>query len=101
MNLPAFFNQQYILLMNVDKAVGLRAQSLQTAGVGKLSPQDAVHLASALVANVPIFHTFDAGLLKLDNVFILDDGNPMRILMPTGEDPPDLFTQGGDVPSAT
>lgn len=93
MNLPSFFNQRYILLTNVDKVVGLRAQSLQFAGVGRLSPQDAVHLASALVANVPIFHTFDAALLKLDSILILDDGNPMRIVQPTGENPPDLFTQ--------
>jgi hypothetical protein len=34
-DLASFFNQQYILLMNVDKQIGLRAQSLQLAGVGK------------------------------------------------------------------
>lgn len=86
-NLPAFFNQKYILLTNVDKAVGLRAQNLQLAGVGKLSPPDAVHLASALVADVPVFHTFDAGLLKLDNVLTLSNGIQMRIVRPTEENP--------------
>lgn len=86
-NLPAFFNQRYILLTNVDKEVGLRAQNLQLAGVGKLSPQDAVHLASALVANVPVFHTFDAGLLKLDKILTLSNGNQMRIVRPTEENP--------------
>lgn len=100
MNLPAFFNQRYILLTNVDKEVGLRAQSLQLAGVGKLSPQDAVHLASALVANVPVFHTFDDDLLRLDNVLNLDDGNPMRIVRPTEENPQTgLFTSWGGAPS--
>lgn len=92
-NLAAFFDQPYILLTNVDKEVGLRAQSLQLAGVGKLSPQDAVHLASALVANVPILHTFDRDLLDLDKVFTLKDGNQLRIVKPTEENPqPDMFT---------
>lgn len=94
-DLAAFFNQRYILLTNVDKQVGLKAQNLQLAGVGKLSPQDAVHLASALVANVPVFHTFDADLLALDKVFTLDDGNKMRIVRPTEENPqPGLFAPG-------
>jgi predicted nucleic acid-binding protein len=98
-DLGAFFNQRYILLTNVDKQVGLRAQSLQLAGVGKLSPQDAIHLASALVANTPIFHTFDRDLLALDNVFTLDDGNKMRIVKPTEENPQvGLFTQWGGIP---
>jgi len=86
-DLAGFFNQQFILLTNVDKQVGLKAQSLQLAGVGKLTPQDAVHLGSALVANVPVFHTFDADLLALDKVLTLDDGNQMRIVRPTEENP--------------
>lgn len=95
-DLGAFFNRRYILLTNVDKEVGLRAQNLQLAGVGRLSPQDAVHLASALVANVPVFHTFDADLLRLDNVFTLSDGNQMRIVRPTEENPQiGLFTSPG------
>jgi predicted nucleic acid-binding protein len=94
-DLASFFNHQYILLTNVDKQVGLRAQSLQLAGVGKLSPQDSVHLASALVANVSVLHTFDAELLELDEVFTLDDGNKMRIVRPTEENPqPGLFSPG-------
>lgn len=92
-DLAAFFNQRYILLMNVDKQVGLRAQNLQMAGVGKLSPQDAVHLASALIANVSVLHTFDTDLLDLDNIFTLDDGNKMRIVRPTEENAqPGLFS---------
>jgi predicted nucleic acid-binding protein len=95
-DLAAFFNRPYILLTNVDKEVGLRAQNLQLAGVGKLSPQDAVHLASALVANVPVFHTFDTDLLKLDNVLTLKGGNQMRIVRPTEENPQaNLFTSPG------
>src|SRR5690349_5173526 len=33
-NLPAFFDQRYVLLIPVDKQVGLMAQNLQLSGVG-------------------------------------------------------------------
>lgn len=86
-NLAAFFDQKYILLMPVDKQIALRAQHLQLAGIGKLKPPDAVHLASALVANVPIFHTFDKGLLALDKQFSLAEGGELVVLRPTEEVP--------------
>jgi len=65
----------------------LHAQHLQLAGVGGLKPQDAVHLASALVANVPIFHTFDEKLIKLDKQLSLGDGRHLSIVRPTEEEP--------------
>ena len=91
-NLAAFFDQRYILLLNVDKQVGLKAQSLQTAGVKGLKPADAIHVASALVWSIPILHTFDQRLLDLDNVLTANDGTQLRIVRPTEEDPNlDLF----------
>ena len=92
LNLPAFFDQSYIILVTVDKQIGLKAQSLQAAGVAGLKPQDATHVASALVWNIPTFHTFDEKLLKLDKVLTLDDGNQLRIIRPTEDEPPELFT---------
>ncbi len=86
-NLPAFFDQPYILLVPVDKVVALRAQNLQLAGLFGVKPPDAVHLASALVHNVPVMHTFDAKLLNLDMRLTLDDGNQLRICKPTKEKP--------------
>ena len=86
-NLPAFFDQPYILLVPVDKVVGLRAQNLQLAGLFGIKPPDAVHLASALVHNVPVMHTFDAKLLDLDMRLTLEDGNQLRICKPTKEKP--------------
>ena len=86
-NLAAFFDQKYILLVPVDKQIALRAQHLQLAGIGKLKPPDAIHLASALVANVPVFHTFDKGLLVLDKQLTLAEGGELAILRPTEEVP--------------
>lgn len=86
-NLPAFFDQPYILLVPVDKVVGVQAQNLQLAGLYGIKPPDAVHLASALVHNVPTLHTFDTGLLDLDKRLTLADGNQLRICKPTHEKP--------------
>lgn len=86
-NLPGYFDQPYILLVPIDKAIGLRAQNLQLSGLMKRKPPDAVHLASALVHSVPVFHTFDAGILKLNQLLTMDDGNQLTICMPTREKP--------------
>ena len=86
-NLPAFFDQPYILLVPVDKVIGVRAQNLQLAGLYGIKPPDAVHLASALVHNVPVLHSFDADLLDLDKRLMLDDGNPLKICKPSQEKP--------------
>lgn len=45
--LPAFFEKSYILTVPVDKAIGLRAQIMQSSGLVNLKPPDAIHLASA------------------------------------------------------
>lgn len=75
------------MLVPVDKQIGMKAQTLQLAGVAGLKPPDAVHLASALVAKVPVFHTFDKKLLKMDKQFALDDGSELSIVRPTEELP--------------
>lgn len=86
-NLPALFDQRYIVLVPVDKQVGLFAQNLQLTGVGGLKPPDATHLASALVWDVPVFHTFDKSLRALDKNLQSKNGSQLRILMP-GEEVP-------------
>ena len=91
-NLAAFFDQKYILLVPVDKQIALRAQNLQLAGIAGLKPPDAVHIASALVWNIPVFHTFDKRLLDLDKKLALADGNDLVIVRPTEEVPmPELL----------
>jgi predicted nucleic acid-binding protein len=92
LNLPAFFEQRYIVQIVLDKQIGLRAQSLQIAGVTGVKPADAVHLASALVWSVPVFHTFDTKLLDLDKRLTMNDGNQLTIIRPTADEPPNLFS---------
>lgn len=90
--LAAYFDQPYVLLIPVDKRIGQQAQSLQLAGIGGLKPPDAVHLASALVWSVPVFHTFDGPLRGLNKLLNLADGNQLEIMMPTQEIPtPELL----------
>lgn len=86
-NLPAFFDQDYILLVSVDDQIGRRAQALQQAGLSGLKPPDAVHLASALIANVSAFHTFDQKLLNLDGKLVSKHGQPLAITRPTEDEP--------------
>lgn len=79
-------------MVPVDKTVGEKAQNLQLAGIAGLKPPDAVHLASAMIANVPIFHTFDGPLRSLTKTLSLNDGNPLEIMRPTEEIPmPELL----------
>jgi predicted nucleic acid-binding protein len=90
-NLSAFFNHPYILLVDVDKRVGGRAQQLQLVGFGAgtvIKPFDAIHIASAQIANVDFFHTFDDKLLKNSESLNCDDGRPLKIVKPTEEIPP-------------
>lgn len=84
-NLAAFFDQPYILLIPVDKQVGLQAQKLQSAGIAGLKPQDAIHLASAIVWSIPVLHTFDQRLLGLNKLLTMMDGNQLQIVRPTEE----------------
>ena len=86
-NLAAFFEQRYILLVNVDQEVGLKAQALQLSGIAGLKPPDATHLASALVADVPVFHTFDGKLIDLDKRLETVGGRQLRIVHPESELP--------------
>jgi hypothetical protein len=51
-------------------------------------------VASALIANVPIFHTFDKGLRDLDKALTLLDGRQLQIVKPTEETPLPGLLQG-------
>jgi predicted nucleic acid-binding protein len=95
-NIAAFFDQPYVLLVDVTKPVGLKAQNLQLSGVGNIKPA-ATHLASALTANVTIFHTFDGGLLDLHKILTCNNGQQLQIFMPGKEVPtPELLRQMED-----
>jgi len=77
-----FFDNDYILLVNVDKHLGDFARRLMLAGHPGLKPLDAIHLATACVANVDAFHTFDDRLLALDGMIDRSDGRRLMIKKP-------------------
>jgi predicted nucleic acid-binding protein len=83
-----FFDNDYILLVNVDKQLGDFARRLMLADHPGLKPPDAIHLATACVANVDEFHTFDDRLLALDGVFDRLDGTRLVIKKPAVPAPP-------------
>jgi predicted nucleic acid-binding protein len=83
-----FFDNDYILLVNVDKHLGDFARRLMLAGHGGLKPPDAIHLATASIANVDEFHTFDDRLLALDDVTHRLDGTRLVIKKPAVPAPP-------------
>lgn len=58
-----FFEQEYIIPINVDRYVAEDARNLLWE-YEALRPQDAIHVASAIKAGVYVFDTFDEYLLK-------------------------------------
>jgi predicted nucleic acid-binding protein len=83
-----FFDNDYILLVNVDKQLGDFARRLMLAGHPGLKPPDAVHPATACAANVDAFHTFDDRLLALDGLIDRLDGTRLVFKKPAVPAPP-------------
>jgi predicted nucleic acid-binding protein len=83
-----FFDNDYILLVNVDKHLGDFARRLMLAGHSRLKPPDAIHLATACIANVDEFHTFDDRLLALDGAIDRLDGTRLIVKKPAVPAPP-------------
>lgn len=84
-----FLELDYVLLVSVDRAVGEKAREIMQGGIASLKPADAIHAATAIVANVEALHTFDRKLLSLDGLLTRADGSKLRICKPdVGE--PDL-----------
>lgn len=92
-NLPTFFDKSYILLVPVDKTVGVKAQGMQTSGIAGLKPPDAIHLASAHRAKVDEMHSYDSDLLNLDEKITGQNGQPIRICKPGDDKPEGLFAE--------
>jgi predicted nucleic acid-binding protein len=87
--IAAFFEQEYILLVNLDRFVGERARALMLGGHSKLKPADAAHLATALVSpGIEEFHTFDGRLIDLNGLLEKSDGTKLKICKPAPGVPP-------------
>jgi predicted nucleic acid-binding protein len=89
-----YFDNDYILIVNVDKHLGDFARRLMLAGHSGLKPPDAIHLATACIANVDEFHTFDARLLALDGLIDKLDGTRLVIRKPAVPAPPAPLLEG-------
>jgi predicted nucleic acid-binding protein len=83
-----FFENDYLLLVNVDRLAGERARRLMTGGYSGLKPPDAVHVATAAVSGVEEMHTFDDKLLNLDGLIDKADGTKLKICKPDPGGPP-------------
>jgi predicted nucleic acid-binding protein len=78
-----FFENDYIVVVQLDRRTGELAREFMQKGYAGLKPLDAVHLASAARANVEEMHTFDQKLLDLDEKITKADGTPLRICKPS------------------
>ena len=81
--LAEFFENDYIVVVNIDRHTGEHGRALMLAGYSKLKPADASHLAAALVSNVDEMHTFDVRLLALDGKLDKLDGTKLKICKPS------------------
>ena len=86
--LSNFFENDFIVLVMLDRHVGELARALMQQGYPGLKPLDAVHLASALVANVDEMHSFDDRLLNLSDRIEKKNGKPLKICRPSMAGPP-------------
>lgn len=83
-----FFENDYILVVSLDRDVGEFGRELMRKGYSKLKPPDASHLAAAAIALVSEMHTFDDKLLALDGKIVKADGTKLRICKPSMGGPP-------------
>ncbi len=56
-----FFKNSFIILRQVDRRVATKAREIMRAHSG-VKGKDAVHIATAVVWNVPVMHTYDEKL---------------------------------------
>lgn len=78
-----YFENDWVLVVPVDTLVGTTARALMMTGYAGLKPPDAIHLATAIVANADELHTFDGDLLDLDEQLARRDGNMLKICKPS------------------
>jgi len=95
-----FFENPYILIRQLDRDVA--QESRHIVRTYRLKPNDALHVASALLSDCPVLHTYDEQLLKLTEKItrVEDPGSPpLRIERP--QPPPQLELEGlgSDAPS--
>jgi predicted nucleic acid-binding protein len=81
----AFFKQDYISVQNVTRHVAEMSRDL--VWDNGIKPKDAVHVASALMAETPIFETYDKSLIRKSGKIM---GAPLIIRAPLIPESPKL-----------
>lgn len=84
-----FFKQPYISVQNVTRRIAEVGRELYWDQ--NVRPQDAIHVATALVYKIPVLNTFDGKLLSLDGKL---GEPPLKIEKPHEQYQPTLFGKG-------
>jgi predicted nucleic acid-binding protein len=74
-----FFQNDYIILRNVDRFIALSAQRL--VWNHNVASKDAIHVATALHWKIPVLDTFDDVLLGLNGKLSFESDNPASPLL--------------------
>ena len=77
------FFQPFVKLVAVDVPIARSARKLIRETPKLRKNPDAIHLATAIFWNIPVFHTYDGNdLLHLDGEMACRDGTNLRIVEP-------------------
>ncbi len=77
-----FFKAEYIAIRNVTRLIAEQARAL--VWHNGIDPKDAIHVATALDARLPLFNTFDKNLLAKNGQV---GSPPLRIEQPMVDEP--------------
>jgi predicted nucleic acid-binding protein len=93
-----YIEQEFLIEVQVDHDIGLLARRLLRKYPELKKPNDAIHLATAVISDLDEFHTIDGeNLLRLNGQINRLDGKPLMICVPPEkpEEPQgDLFEHG-------
>lgn len=88
-----YLEQDHVQRVQVDVDVGNAARRVLRQFPKIKKPQDAVHVATAMLNNVDEFHTYDKeNLLPLDGIIPMANGSKLKICLPPSPPLPDKGT---------
>jgi predicted nucleic acid-binding protein len=96
--IDAMLDAPHVIRVQVDMEIGKMARHLRRAHNPPLKKRwDAIHLATAIIHNADIFHTFDGSdLLPLNEQINRADGTLLRICIPDPNEGLPLLANGRD-----